>query len=156
MSAVDAGWLATAFTLTASLMRAAGGGMADRFGARRVVEWALVGVIGFLSLAAMPMEAWVVMALGVGAALAMGIGMAAALRFVPEQFPRTVGAVSGMIGAVGGLGGFLLPMAGVWVKGALGSPNLQLAPLAVLAAVALGVLVWESAPSMAQRQVKEA
>lgn len=43
-------------------------------------------------------------------ALACGIGMAGVLRFIPERFPDGVGAVSGLVGMLGALGGFVLPL----------------------------------------------
>ncbi len=43
-------------------------------------------------------------------ALACGIGMAGVLRFIPERFPDRVGAVSGLVGMLGAVGGFVLPV----------------------------------------------
>lgn len=40
----------------------------------------------------------------------MGIGKAAVYKFIPEYFPRDVGAVGGVVGLLGGLGGFLCPI----------------------------------------------
>ena len=38
-----------------------------------------------------------------------GIGSAGVYKFIPEQFPRNVGAVGGMVGLLGALGGFVFP-----------------------------------------------
>jgi NNP family nitrate/nitrite transporter-like MFS transporter len=43
--------------------------------------------------------------LGVG----MGVGKAAVFKYIPEYFPRDVGAVGGLVGTLGALGGFVLP-----------------------------------------------
>ena len=44
---------------------------------------------------------------------AMGIGKAAVYKHIPEYFPHEVGAVGGVVGMLGALGGFfLLPVFG--------------------------------------------
>lgn len=40
----------------------------------------------------------------------MGIGKAAVYRHIPDYFPRDVGVVGGMVGVIGGLGGFFFPI----------------------------------------------
>ena len=40
---------------------------------------------------------------------AMGIGKAAVYKHIPEYFPNDVGAVGGLVGSLGALGGFFLP-----------------------------------------------
>lgn len=40
----------------------------------------------------------------------MGIGKAAVYKFIPDYFPQDVGVVGGMVGVLGGLGGFLCPI----------------------------------------------
>jgi len=40
---------------------------------------------------------------------AMGIGKAAVYKHIPEYFPHDVGAVGGLVGSLGALGGFFLP-----------------------------------------------
>jgi len=42
--------------------------------------------------------------------IAMGIGKAAVYRHIPDYFPHDVGVVGGMVGVLGGLGGFLCPI----------------------------------------------
>ncbi len=39
----------------------------------------------------------------------MGIGKAAVYKYIPEYFPYDVGAVGGLVGMLGALGGFFLP-----------------------------------------------
>jgi NNP family nitrate/nitrite transporter-like MFS transporter len=39
----------------------------------------------------------------------MGIGKAAVYKYIPEYFPKDVGAVGGLVGLLGALGGFFLP-----------------------------------------------
>lgn len=40
----------------------------------------------------------------------MGIGKAAVYRHIPDYFPQDVGVVGGMVGVIGGLGGFFFPI----------------------------------------------
>ena len=42
--------------------------------------------------------------------IAMGIGKAAVYRHIPDYFPNDVGVVGGMVGVLGGLGGFVCPI----------------------------------------------
>jgi NNP family nitrate/nitrite transporter-like MFS transporter len=44
--------------------------------------------------------------IGVG----MGVGKAAVFKYIPDYFPRDVAAVGGLVGLLGALGGFLLPL----------------------------------------------
>ena len=47
--------------------------------------------------------------------LATGVGEGSDYRMIPEQFPSAVGTVGGMVGLIGALGGFVLPMAFVYL-----------------------------------------
>jgi NNP family nitrate/nitrite transporter-like MFS transporter len=41
--------------------------------------------------------------------LCLGMGNGSVFQLVPQRFGREIGAVTGIVGAAGGLGGFLLP-----------------------------------------------
>ncbi|WP_337173642.1 MFS transporter [Paludisphaera sp.] len=43
-------------------------------------------------------------------AIAMGFGMAGVYTLIPAYFPREIGVVGGLVGVLGGLGGFVLPI----------------------------------------------
>lgn len=43
-------------------------------------------------------------------AMFMGIGMAAVFKYIPTYFPADVGVVGGLVGVLGGLGGFFFPI----------------------------------------------
>lgn len=135
----EAGLLATTFAITASLVRAVGGVLADRLGARRVLRASLAGVfLPLVAISSAPPLAVTVLLVLLGA-VAMGIGMAATFRYIPAHFPSSVGAVGGAVGALGGLGGFFLPNLGAACVSALHSPFVSLFPLALVALVALFV-----------------
>ena len=105
----DAGFRAAGFVVLATLMRPLGGWLADRIGGAQVLSWVFSGVAGFALLLAWPaMIPFTVGALGCAALL--GLGNGAVFKLVPERFPRDTGTVTGLVGALGGLGGFFPPL----------------------------------------------
>src|SRR5688572_30094729 len=109
LAAGDAGFRAAGFVLLATLMRPLGGWLADRIGGAQVLSWVFGGVAGFSLLLAWPtMIPFTVGALGCAALL--GLGNGAVFKLVPERFPRDTGTVTGLVGALGGLGGFFPPL----------------------------------------------
>lgn len=110
VSLAVAGWLAAAFSLPSSVVRAAGGWLSDRLGARTIMFWVLsVCLVGaLLACAPMGIAAFTVLVILIG--IAMGIGMAAVYKHIPAYYPQEVGVVGGMVGVLGGLGGFFCPI----------------------------------------------
>ena len=53
---------------------------------------------------------WIFTGLVFVVGIAMGIGKAAVYRHIPDYFPNDVGVVGGMVGVLGGLGGFFSPI----------------------------------------------
>jgi NNP family nitrate/nitrite transporter-like MFS transporter len=106
-----AAMFATLCAITGSLMRPVGGYLADRFGGLLPLFLVLLGT-GFLGMRMSYLPHLEVATLCLLLMMAfMGIGNGAIFQLVPERFPDDLGAVTGFIGAAGGLGGFLLPMA---------------------------------------------
>ena len=105
----DAGARTAGFVLIATFMRPVGGILADRWGGARVLVGVFVAIAAFGALMGCPfMPTFTVGALG--AATALGLGNGAVFKLVPEHFPRETGAVTGLVGAFGGLGGFFPPL----------------------------------------------
>jgi predicted MFS family arabinose efflux permease len=109
LTPADAGFRTAGFVLLATAMRPAGGWLADRIGGARVLRGVFHGVVPFALLLAWPsMIPFTVGALGCAALL--GLGNGAVFKLVPQYFPSATGTVTGLVGAMGGLGGFFPPL----------------------------------------------
>jgi NNP family nitrate/nitrite transporter-like MFS transporter len=109
LAPADAGFRAAGFVVLATLTRPVGGALSDRVGGARVLNAALLGIVPFALLLAWPsMIPFTVGALGCAALL--GLGNGAVFALVPKFFPSATGAVTGLVGAMGGLGGFFPPL----------------------------------------------
>lgn len=109
LAPADAGFRAAGFVVLATLMRPLGGWLADRIGGAQVLSWVFGGVALFALLLTWPaMVPFTVGALG--CALLLGLGNGAVFKLVPEHFPKDTGTVTGLVGALGGLGGFFPPL----------------------------------------------
>jgi nitrate/nitrite transporter NarK len=119
LTPADAGFRAAGFVVLATLMRPVGGWLADRIGGAQVLSWVFGGVAAFSWLLAWPaMLPFTVGALA--CATLMGLGNGAVFKLVPEHFPRETGTVTGLVGALGGLGGFFPPLLLGVLRDALG------------------------------------
>jgi NNP family nitrate/nitrite transporter-like MFS transporter len=70
----------------------------------------------------------------------LGTGNGAVFQLVPQRFAATIGIATGLIGAVGGLGGFVLPNLLGSMKQSAGSFGAGFIVLATVAACALVML----------------
>ncbi len=105
----DAGLRTAGFVLVATIMRPIGGILADRIGGRAILLRVFPAVALMALLLVVPnMVTFTLGALGMAAAI--GLGNGAVFKLAPEYFPKEVGAVTGLIGAAGGLGGFFPPL----------------------------------------------
>lgn len=109
LTPANAGFRTAGFVLLATLCRPLGGWLSDRIGGARVLNGVFLGVIPFALLLAWPsMLPFTIGALGCAALL--GFGNGAVFKLVPEYFPAETGTVTGLVGAMGGLGGFFPPL----------------------------------------------
>ncbi len=109
LTPADAGFRAAGFVVLATLMRPVGGWLADRIGGTQVLSWVFGGMALFsLLLTWQSMVPFTVGALS--CALLLGLGNGAVFKLVPEHFPKDTGTVTGLVGALGGLGGFFPPL----------------------------------------------
>ena len=107
---ITAGSITALGGLLGSFIRPLGGYTADRLGGIRVLPFvfgaiaATVAGVGWL-----PEAPWGVALLMAGLA-AMGFGNGVVFQVVSDRFSKQMGLASGVIGAAGGIGGFLLPL----------------------------------------------
>ena len=109
LGAADAGFRTAGFVVLATFMRPVGGWLSDRIGGARVLHGVFAAVAPFALLLSWPsMIPFTVGALGCAALL--GIGNGAVFKLVPQYFPGATATVTGLVGAMGGLGGFFPPL----------------------------------------------
>ena len=141
LSKTDAASRAAGFALLAVLARPAGGWLSDRVGAERVLKASFAGTLALaavLSATYREMVPLTVTCLSLG--VAFGLGTGAVFKLVASWFSGEVGAVTGVVGAAGGLGGFFPPLVMAVVKQATGSYTLGFVLLAAFAALALAAV----------------
>jgi MFS transporter, NNP family, nitrate/nitrite transporter len=109
LSAPQAGLYTTLCVISGSFLRPVGGYFSDRLGGLRVLTALYLGIgLMMVGLATSP-------ALGLGVGLMfvtmgmLGLGNGAVFQLVPQRFSQEIGVVTGIVGAAGGIGGFLLP-----------------------------------------------
>ena len=106
----DAGLRTAGFVLLATAMRPIGGSLSDKIGGLTILLWIFPFVAAMALL--LTFESMVPFTIGaLGMAAAIGLGNGAVFKLVPQYFPHSVGAVTGLVGAMGGLGGFFPPLA---------------------------------------------
>jgi nitrate/nitrite transporter NarK len=151
LSTVSAGFRAAGFVVLATSCRPLGGALADRIGGALVLRGVFLSLIPFTCLLAWSsMVPFTVGALGCAAL--MGFGNGAVFKLVPEHFPRGTGTVTGLVGAMGGLGGFFPPLLLGFLRDHLGAiwPGFLL-----LGATAFGVFLLNERIFMAAEQRRE-
>jgi NNP family nitrate/nitrite transporter-like MFS transporter len=120
--------LAACFSLPGGVLRALGGWISDRYGAYKVTWWVMwVCWICFFLLSYPPtsmtiqttrgdvllnlaLSPWVFTSILFVVGTAMAVGKASVFKFIADDFNDNIGAVSGLVGLAGGLGGFILPI----------------------------------------------
>ncbi|WP_208647661.1 MFS transporter [Cupriavidus lacunae] len=123
-----AAFLAACFSLPGGVLRAIGGWISDRYGAHRTTWWVMwVSWVGFFLLSypqtdfiiqttsgpqafriALTPTVFTILLFVVG--IAFAVGKASVFKFISNDFTHNIGAVSGVVGLAGGLGGFVLPI----------------------------------------------
>jgi NNP family nitrate/nitrite transporter-like MFS transporter len=122
LTKADAGARAAGFALLAVLARPTGGWLSDRIGAPSVLRVSFVGTVVLAVVLAFTYESMAPLtAACLTLAVILGLGMGAVFALVAAWFPDRVGAVTGVVGAAGGLGGFFPPLVMGIVKSATGS-----------------------------------
>ena len=120
--------LAACFSLPGGVLRALGGWISDKYGAYKVTWWVMWVCWVCFFLLSYPQTSMVIktvsgtanMNIGVTPVMftvllfvvgvAMAVGKASVFKFISDDFTDNIGAVSGVVGLAGGLGGFVLPI----------------------------------------------
>ena len=120
--------LAACFSLPGGVLRAMGGWMSDKWGAHPVTWWVMLlswvclfflsypqtdlvikTVSGELRLH-VGLGPWTFTALMFLMGIAWAVGKASVFKYISDEYSHNIGVISGIVGLVGGLGGFLLPI----------------------------------------------
>ena len=120
--------LAACFSLPGGVLRAIGGWMSDKWGAHPVTWWVMLLSFVCLFFLSYPqtdlvvrttkgelslhfgLNVYVFTALMFVMGIAWAIGKASVFKYISDDYPHNIGAVSGVVGLAGGLGGFVLPI----------------------------------------------
>ena len=138
---IAAGSIAALCGLVGSLIRPLGGHAADRIGGLRTLVLSLPFVAGLVAGLGHVTDVTVAVGLIVAAVGAMGVGNGVVLQLASEWFPKQIGLASGIVGAAGGIGGFLLPLWLGTLKEVTGSYRAGLWLFAAAAACAWGTVL---------------
>lgn len=139
LSAADAANKMAGFVVIAVLCRPLGGTLADKFGSVPVLAgcFALVAVCAGISSSNPPLEGYgTPIFLMMAAALGAGSGATFALIACVTD-PARVGGVTGLVGAAGGLGGFIPPLVMAYIYSQTDSYAIGMWLLAITAALTL-------------------
>ena len=179
----SAAFITMFFTLPSGVIRALGGWISDRFGGGTTTWWVFWVCIVCLFFLAYPpttlvihgMKGDVNLHIAVGVVLftvlvfivgvAQGIGKASVYRELADYYPTNMGSVGGLVGVIGGLGGFTLPIVfGI----AADATDVRSSTFMLMYVVVAGVMVWtwlaergeraavlESEPALRDQLIKE-
>ena len=153
---VTAGYLTALAAFVGSGIRPVGGYLADRLGGLPVLTSLLIGIaLMYAAVAALPpivaMETLLVVLMA-----CLGMGNGAVFQLVPQRFREQIGMATGFVGAIGGVGGFLLPTVLGSLKQVTGSFSGGFVVLAIVAggaALSLQMLVAVRSGRRLSRQV---
>ncbi len=120
--------LAACFSLPGGVLRAVGGWLSDKHGAHNVTWWVLWVSWICLFILSYPqtdftvlgidgpktfhigLNVWVFTALMFIMGIAWAFGKASVFKYIADEYPQNIGAISGVVGLAGGMGGFVLPI----------------------------------------------
>lgn len=120
--------LAACFSLPGGVLRAVGGWLSDKYGAHAVTWWVMWVSWICLFLLSYPQTSFTVLTVNGPATFEIGLnvygftalmfvlgiawafGKASVFKYISDDYPKNIGAISGIVGLAGGLGGFVLPI----------------------------------------------
>ena len=153
--AVEAGARTAAFALAAVLARPIGGALSDRIPPKYVVLVSFAGtaLMAFVAVFEPPPDVWSA-ATFITLAIFLGIGTGGVFAWVARRAPaKSVGSVTGIVAAAGGLGGYFPPLVMGATYDRVG--NDYTVGLLLLVATALVALAYTALRLHAHEPVKE-
>jgi NNP family nitrate/nitrite transporter-like MFS transporter len=152
LETTDAASRAAGFVVLATLARPVGGWLADRITGVPVILWALGVVAAGAVVAAFQPHIAVATVAFLTMAAALGLGNGAVFALVGTRVEAAqVGSVTGLVGAAGGLGGFLPPIVMGLVYQATGDYAIGLMLLSDVALAGLVFTAWRLRPGAEAR-----
>jgi NNP family nitrate/nitrite transporter-like MFS transporter len=150
LTKTDAGYRAAGFAFLAVVARPVGGWLSDRIGSERVLRGCFVATIALAVVLAFTYKHMAPLTVAcLTIAVALGLGTGAVFRLVAAWYPNDVGAVTGVVGAAGGLGGFFPPLVMALVKSITGNYTLGFLLFAAVGIACLLVLMRLDRPRRA-------
>ena len=128
LSIQTAALVAAIFVLPSGVIRALGGWVSDKLGAHAVtnailwISWVCLFLLslpqgGFTvktvqgpATFVVGLNVWVFTVLLFVVGIAWGFGKASVFKHIADEYPKNIGVISGIVGLMGGLGGFVLPI----------------------------------------------
>lgn len=159
LSKITAGDFVTLCVAAGSFFRPVGGYISDKIGGVKLLNFLFIGVtITMVGVSLLPSIGMVTTLLFVGM-MCLGMGNGAVFQLVPQRFQSEIGMVTGIVGAAGGVGGFLIPnllgtlkeVTGTYAAGFIVYAAIGLAALAILSVAHLS---WKKSWSTAQATVR--
>ena len=138
---IVAGYATAACVFAGSLLRPVGGALADRMGG--IPTLSAMYVVAALSLVLVSFglpQLWMAIAVFIVGMGALGMGNGAIFQLVPQRFRREIGVMTGLVGAMGGVGGFYLASSLGLSKQVTGNYQAGFLVFATLALIALAAL----------------
>jgi NNP family nitrate/nitrite transporter-like MFS transporter len=139
LSLTQAALMTTPFILASSLLRPYGGVLSDKFGPRKVTYGVFIAALVCALLLCIPSNLWVFSAMVLAIGIAQGLGKASTVKYIPDYYPKDVGVVVGLVGALAAIGGFFMPPLFAYLKEWSGQPQSMFWVLAALAGISL---IW--------------
>lgn len=110
LTAIDTGYLTAAAAFLGSILRPLGGYLADRFGGVHTLTVVFLVTFVFYGLISLLLPIGFTATLFIIGMTFLGIGSGATVQLVALRFLTEIGVATGLIGAFGSIGGFLLPI----------------------------------------------
>jgi len=120
--------LAACFSLPGGVLRAIGGWLSDKYGAHSVTWWVMwvswiclfllsypqtdfsINTVNGMKTFHIGLNVYAFTLLMAVLGVAWAFGKASVFKYISDDYPGNIGAISGIVGLAGGLGGFVLPI----------------------------------------------